>query len=445
MKNIIRRFVIGLLAASGSTIVLAQDDQAESGSPFKVGPYLAPMASGLLSQTARLDKGYGGVLHGGYRMDTYAFEISGIYSRIGSDGQNVRELGGSLNALWFPISTLSNTFLIAEFGGVEVKNYPQTGGANELTSIVTYAAGAGQLLKLNIGNYEFGIRAELLYRYGERDTDERPSSDPDVAKTFKDVLFNVGLQLPLSAKSPPPPPPPAEPVEVVAVEAAADSDGDGVPDDRDRCPGTAAGTAVDDVGCALPPPCKPPESGAPIQLSGCAVGDSVVLRGVNFDFNKASLTVNAKTILDSVVEALIAAPSIEFSIEGHTDAVGSDAYNQTLSEARAQSAMEYLEAHGVAPERMRAQGFGESRPVADNDTDEGRELNRRVELKITAALKTDQAVAPISDSQSAIETPLAESRYADESVAAESIFESEGDAVVSTLEPSTEMALTAQE
>ncbi|MDB5969376.1 MAG: OmpA family protein [Hydrocarboniphaga sp.] len=391
MKKFICRSALILVGMSLASVLWAQEDDAQPDAPFKTGPYLAPMASGIYSQTKRLDYGYGGILAAGYRLDTYAFEISGIYSNITSSDHDVREVGGSLNALWFPFSSSPNTFLIAEFGGVEVKHYPQA-NADELASIVTYAAGVGQLFEFNVGNYEFGLRAELLYRYGERDTDEKPSSDPDIAKSFKDVLVNVGLQLPLSAKPPVVAPVPG-PVAVVPVAAPADSDGDGVPDDRDQCPGTPRGTVVNDVGCPLPPPCEPPKPGQRMDLSGCGVGDSIVLRGVNFEFDKATLTVNAKTLLDGVADALLAAPGIRFEVGGHTDSKGSDSYNQTLSESRASSVMQYLESRGVTADRMTSQGYGETQPVADNETDEGRELNRRVELKVTGAASSN-APAP---------------------------------------------------
>jgi len=106
---------------------------------------------------------------------------------------------------------------------------------------------------------------------------------------------------------------------------------------------------------------------------------------VNFDFDKDTLTVNAKTILDQVVEALLKRPDITVEIDGHTDAKGSDAYNMNLSDRRAATVSKYLVAHGIEARRLSSKGFGESQPVADNVSDEGRELNRRVELKVIGA------------------------------------------------------------
>ncbi|WP_248679836.1 DUF3034 family protein [Sinimarinibacterium sp. CAU 1509] len=133
------------------------------------------------------------------------------------------------------------------------------------------------------------------------------------------------------------------------------------------------------------PPCALVKTGDSMDFSGCAVGDTVVLYGVHFEFDKSTLTDDAESLLNQVADALIKRPDIKVEIAGHTDSKGSDAYNQSLSEARTVSVMNYLAAHGVASDRMRAVGYGESQPVADNATDEGRALNRRVELRMTEA------------------------------------------------------------
>ncbi len=166
--------------------------------------------------------------------------------------------------------------------------------------------------------------------------------------------------------------------------AVADADGDGVPDDKDQCPDTPAGTAVDERGCTPQPEpgCRAPAPGEPITLEGCATGDAVVLRGVTFEFNSSRLTANAKVILNQVADALSARTDLKVEIGGHTDSVGSDAYNQKLSERRARSVYDYLVARGIAPSRMFSRGYGETQPVDSNQTNEGQELNRRVEMKI---------------------------------------------------------------
>ena len=104
---------------------------------------------------------------------------------------------------------------------------------------------------------------------------------------------------------------------------------------------------------------------------------------VNFEFDRASLRPDAKPVLDSVYALLKAEPALRLSIAGHTDNLGSDAYNQALSEKRAQAVREALVARGLKgrdAERLDAAGYGASMPIADNKTEEGRARNRRVEL-----------------------------------------------------------------
>ena len=107
-----------------------------------------------------------------------------------------------------------------------------------------------------------------------------------------------------------------------------------------------------------------------------------MLRGVNFDFDKWEIRPDAAIILDEVVSLLSGRPDVEVRVEGHTDATGPEAYNQGLSERRAASVRKYLVEGGIAASRLTSAGLGESRPIATNDTREGRALNRRVELQV---------------------------------------------------------------
>lgn len=115
---------------------------------------------------------------------------------------------------------------------------------------------------------------------------------------------------------------------------------------------------------------------------GAAVKQKLVLRGVNFDFDKAIIRRDGKPVLDEAIQTLNEQPNVRISVEGHTDSVGTDAYNQRLSERRAQAVVDYLAAGGIARSRMSARGFGESNPVASNATEDGRAQNRRVELGV---------------------------------------------------------------
>ena len=149
---------------------------------------------------------------------------------------------------------------------------------------------------------------------------------------------------------------PAPPKVAAAAPVAAavvDSDGDGVPDSRDKCPNTPKGVKVNADGCWE-------------------------LKGVNFDSDKA--VIKDTRVLDDAVVILKANPKLTGEVRGFTDSTGSEAHNQRLSEARANAVRDYFIKQGIAPERIRAKGFGETNPVASNDTVEGRAQNRRVEL-----------------------------------------------------------------
>jgi outer membrane protein OmpA-like peptidoglycan-associated protein len=107
----------------------------------------------------------------------------------------------------------------------------------------------------------------------------------------------------------------------------------------------------------------------------------VVLEGVNFASNRSTLLPESQHILDNVAEILLANPDVKVEVEGYTDSEGAAAYNMKLSEARANTVRSYLITKGVPGERLTARGYGETQPIADNDTPEGRAANRRVEMK----------------------------------------------------------------
>ena len=106
----------------------------------------------------------------------------------------------------------------------------------------------------------------------------------------------------------------------------------------------------------------------------------VALTGLLFDFNKATLKPESDGVLQAVLGLLNKTPALKLEIQGHTDNVGNDQYNQTLSEQRAAAVVTWLSQHGIAAGRLSSSGFGRTRPVADNKTDEGRAKNRRVEI-----------------------------------------------------------------
>jgi len=176
-----------------------------------------------------------------------------------------------------------------------------------------------------------------------------------------------------------------------APEAPVDSDGDGVVDGLDECPATPAGVAVDSKGCALDSDndgvadykdeCPDSLPGAVVNELGCAI--PLVLKGVNFHFDSAVLTEEAKQVLVQVADNYKAYHSdVALLIGGHTDSKGPAEYNLNLSQRRAEAVREFLIAEGCDGSKLTAKGYGEEKPFADNATKVGRALNRRVELTV---------------------------------------------------------------
>ncbi|MDQ7075150.1 MAG: OmpA family protein [Gammaproteobacteria bacterium] len=139
-----------------------------------------------------------------------------------------------------------------------------------------------------------------------------------------------------------------------------DNDNDGVSNSRDLCRATPPNTPVDEIGC-------------PIKIA-------IHLKGVNFHHDSAELTRDSLLILNRLSVTLLKHPDLSLEIAGHTDAKGNQEYNIELSQRRAESVLRYLRQQGVSSPLI-AQGYGKSRPLADNHSETGRAKNRRVELK----------------------------------------------------------------
>lgn len=119
-----------------------------------------------------------------------------------------------------------------------------------------------------------------------------------------------------------------------------------------------------------------------ILMKKIEVGRSIVLNNIFFDFNKATLRSESASELDRLTELMREMPKLKIEISGHTDNVGSAQYNQKLSESRAQAVVDYLIKKGIAKDRLEFKGYGFEQPIATNDTEEGRQMNRRTEFKI---------------------------------------------------------------
>ena len=415
MKTTRRIVLIALLAAAGAAP--AQDDGQTAG-PFRPGWYVAPMVTYMMADTARcnVDDGPGFSAAFGHRGDFASLEIWGQFLSLSHAGctytvpaptmtdpaardtvvepaGTVDLNGGGMGLLlgpFFEDRFLSRFFGIVGFGVLRREGHPQYAQGD---TTIFGDAGLGYMQPFELFGLDTSIRTEVRYRY---DVQQPPhptaaEQDPPPAHSYQDLIINLGLQIALSPKPEPMPEAKAEPVAVVAM---ADADADGVPDDQDQCPDTPLGKATNDAGCE-PEPVPPAE----VTLDTAKAGDTVVLHGVNFETARSTLTTNAQTLLDAVAEKLVARAELRIEIGGHTDSRGADSYNQLLSEQRAQSVMTYLTERGVGAERLSAVGYGELQPTDTNETDEGRERNRRVELKI---LEGEAAAAP---AETPAETP----------------------------------------
>lgn len=178
-------------------------------------------------------------------------------------------------------------------------------------------------------------------------------------------------------------------VKVDATGCAIDSDGDGVSDADDQCPDTRAGVKVDEFGCPGDSDgdgvtddkdqCPNSPKGWKVDGRGCSI--PMVFRDVNFAFDSAALSAQAKATLEKKVAPLLRNnPGVRVKIVGHTDSIGTEAYNQALSERRAASVASYLFTRGVVRSRMVTAGRGETDPIAPNSVAAGRAANRRVEI-----------------------------------------------------------------
>jgi len=160
-------------------------------------------------------------------------------------------------------------------------------------------------------------------------------------------------------------------VRVNAKGCGLDGDADGVFDGLDQCPNSTVNVKVDLQGCEI--------------KAEVLKAINITLSGVLFEFDSHQLKTEFTQLLDSkVTPALLKYPNTVVEVSGHTDNKGEQEYNQTLSQKRAESVVAYLLSQGVQENRIRAKGYGETQPIADNDTEESRAKNRRVEINVVS-------------------------------------------------------------
>lgn len=363
MKRMIRAgLLVGLLsiASTGHAAGSVTD------SPYEMRPYISEMYTYTFENNDRVgvDAGQGANLSFGNSFNEHwGWELGAFYGNFPHDDNPgsiaQRQYGVSLDGLYFYSRNPSfSPYFVAGIGGVH--NETRNPGKNAHVSDPYADAGIGFMKFFTIWNADLGFRADLRYQHTFID-DKWPGVDGK--SNLGEAVLKVGLVIPLGKRAEADAPPPA------AAAACADSDGDGVCDTADLCPGTTAGTAVDAKGC-------PKEA---------ADGAKKKFDDVHFAFDKSDLADSEKAKLDddaNVIGGLSKKyPSLKVDVSGHTDWVGTDGYNQGLSERRANSVKSYLVRKGVDAGRINTYAFGESKPISTNETAEGRALNRRAEIQ----------------------------------------------------------------
>jgi OmpA-OmpF porin, OOP family len=350
--------VFGLIAAvsAATTAAIAADVWNDTGAV-----YIDPMLQYSILDSKRISKddfGFQGGL--GYNFaPNFALEVD-----YGSGGFKVRGFGSSsgpseqlraasLDVLYkfFPNSYI-RPFILA--GGGELQD--KIGGNFENNHSWMAEAGVGVLTAIGSqsGSTRLQLRTEAKYR---REFIQNVALIPN---NPGDVVFGVGLQLsfgnptrpaPVIAAAPPPPEPAPVPREVPAE--------------------------------APPPePCHAP-AGFQVDANCRIIEQTVVVRAIDFEFNSTQLTAPAQHTLDEVAAALLTQPELKVEVQGHTDSIGTDAYNLGLSQRRAAAVKEYLIGKGLNASALTAQGYGKAKPIASNNTAEGRAQNRRVAFEVT--------------------------------------------------------------
>ncbi|MET0533382.1 MAG: OmpA family protein [Steroidobacter sp.] len=345
---------VGAAASIAHTAIAKEED------PIVEVPNISLLANYVDADEERnVDYGRGlKILVGWGITETLHLELNTSFTTFdtGVRGTDFYRTAGNVDAVYyFPVGDFAPFVL----GGIGAAHNDVAEGQYDG---VSFTAGVGLgLLSPPLTDYGIRIRGEVRRVYD------------DALGKPQDMHFSLGVLFPLRKPKyvevvqtevqevvkeiyrDPPPPPAPPPVR--------DSDKDGVPDERDACPDTLSGATVDARGCV--------REQSVIQLSG-----------VYFEYNSSRLTENSKSILQMGAASLRGQSDMRVEVAGHTDDRGNDAYNLNLSRQRAVAVVEYLTGAGIEADRVQARGYGETQPVADNDTEAGRERNRRVEFRV---------------------------------------------------------------
>lgn len=384
------------LSSTGLALMLALAAAPALAAEQELRPYFSGGYSHVFDDSQRnSDNGMGGYLSFGAPVNQLiGYEVSGFYHGFDSDGPTGAEwkdYGLKLDGLFFYSRNASFSPYFGLGVGVaktKLETAPAGGSTDPFADI-----GLGFLSYLK--STDLGFRADVRYRW------INPDNFPGVGN-FGEPVVRVGLVVPIGergAGSDESSLPPGSRISAGKI-TPNDADGDGVLNDADKCPGTPAGWLIDATGCPIDSDhdgvpdnldkCPGTAPGVAVDAKGCpvsgaAAGPNRSFENVNFAYDKSDLTDYAKALLDNtanVIGGLVQKyPSLKIDVSGHTDWVGTDAYNQALSERRANTVKSYLTRKGVDAARINTSAFGETKPIAPNETEEGRALNRRTEVR----------------------------------------------------------------
>jgi len=329
--NTMSRMLAGLIMTAAVLPAFAQETEMR--------PYASVMYDTVFSDKDRASDNATGVSVGvGKALNKYwGLEIGGFYDKADkkTGGNSWREYGGKIDGMFFySRNPRFSPYVALGLGGME-NNRKTTGD----TSFDAFAdAGVGFFKYFPVAGYDLGFRADARYRWVD-------AKDIPGNHSFGEPVVRVGLVLPFGKRSS---------ATIGSASAAA-----------------AAAAANGNKGG-----------------DGSADGPTRSFESVYFDFDRSDLTDRAKVTLDNAAGAINGLtqkyPALKVDLSGNTDWIGTEGYNQALSERRADSVKQYLTRKGVAADRITTHAYGETKPVATNDTAEGRALNRRVEIKTDA-------------------------------------------------------------
>ncbi len=315
----------------GLDLGVSEPQNSEYRAHVKTGATASPFAGYMFDKYLGME----GQLHFTFQQpDNDGRRSGGVYGRqgnINNENQTTTLLGGTIGPrLNIPLAEAMDLYLTAQGGG-----YKGLGGRlNQWAPGFSVGGGVDFNLSRTMAIGLFG-RWNRAYMSAHPTTLVNQQPDEQGPSDIRWVTAGISLKYTFAQAEevapPPPPPPPPAPV-------------------------------------AAPPP--PP------------VKKKIVLRAVHFDFDKAVIRPDAVPVLDEAVNTLKEDGAVAVIVAGHTDSIGSDKYNMKLSLRRANAVRDYLVKHGIPANRIRTEGFGESKPVASNKTADGRAQNRRVELHV---------------------------------------------------------------